>query len=288
MARFDWYEATVRTEPHALRDALLQHLPGEPSIEHLDRVPHGYGGGWLLQAEGETVARVWAGGTHAFPHVVFSGDDAHAGAEFLRTRYPGQHMPSRIDACEDFAEPGSYDVLQTLALGLAAERKLKIDTRGDHLLTKEGRTLMVGSTKSHAMLRLYDKAAELRAKFARDPVKLEAVPSTLARLELQIRPKGNDARERAAVVSPIEAFGAANWSRELMKRVSGLEIEPCPMGKVWRQSDDDRALAGLLAQYGARLRRMRDDLGSWDMVGRQLGYELEQRDAAKKRARGAS
>lgn len=283
MARFDWYEATVKAEPGELLDALLADFPEELRHEPLQRAPHGYGGGWRLLADGELAGQIWAGGQQAHPHVVFSGQDAHAGSEFLRTHFADSHFPSRIDPCEDFGEPEAYDQLQAIALQVAIDRKLKVDTRGDHLVTKQGRTLYLGSPKSFCRLRLYDKAAEMRARLARDPVKLLEVPEQLARLELQIRPDGFEARQIAARVDPISAFGCAQWTRELMRRVSGLDLEPVNLRKAWRQSDDDRAYAAMLAQYGGLLRRIVGDLGSWDCLGLQIGSDLAERAAAERK-----
>lgn len=284
MARFDWYEATVEAEPGEVRDCLAGQWRTPVEFEALRRAPHGYGGGWRVMAEGAPCAQVWLGGTHVWPHVVFSGEDAHPGSELLRTHYASRHRPTRLDACEDYGEPGAYDALQARCLDVARERRIKVDTRGDHLITLEGRTLYVGSTKSHARVRLYDKAAELRHQFQADPVKLAEVPEQLARLEIQVRPQTQAAKVLAATVDPIALFGSANWSRELMRRVCGLELEPCNMGKAWRQADDDRAYASMLAQYGGLLERIGVAQG-WDCLGLQIRDDLAARAAAKRRTR---
>jgi hypothetical protein len=150
------------------------------------------------------------------------------------------------------------------------------------LVTLQGRTLYLGATSSHTRLRLYDKAAELRGKFAADPVRLASIPSDLARLECQVRPQSAEAKAGAAVASPIELMGSAAWMRELMRQVAGLELEPFQAGRGWRQSDDDRAYSALLAQYGGLLRRIRGDLGSWECLGLQLGSDLAAREVAKR------
>jgi hypothetical protein len=69
-------------------------------------------------------------------------------------------------------------------------------------------------------------------------------------------------------------MGSAAWSRELLKRVAQLDLPPFEAGKPWRQSDDDRAYAALLSQYGGLLDRLRADLGSWECLGLQLGHDL--------------
>jgi hypothetical protein len=219
---------------------------------------------------------------HANPHVVFTGEGSPDGADLLRGQFPA-HRVSRVDVCIDYAEEGAYDRLQGLALGVASERHLKVDTRGDHLLTMQGRTLMLGASTSHTRLRLYDKAAELRAQYAKNLPKLLTVPDHLARVEAQIRPKTPESKQAAAVADPVSLMGSAAWMRVLMLQVAGLDLEPFQAGRVWRQSDDDRAYTALLAQYGGLLRRVCGDLGSWECVGAQIGFDLAEREAAKNR-----
>ena len=275
MARFDWYQATVCAPRDDLVEALAEAFPGR--FEWLSRAPHGYDAGMRLLDDGGQVCQVWWGQRFAHPHVVFSGEGAPLGADLLRGQFP-DHRVTRVDTCTDYAEPGSYDRLQDLALGVARDRSIKVGTAGDHLLTKEGRTLYLGGTQAHTRLRLYDKAAELRQQYALDPVKLATVPAELARLEVQVRPATPEAKAAAARADPVALMGSSAWMRELMRQVSGLDLEPFQAGRVWRQSDDDRAYAALLAQYGGLLRRVCSDLGSWACVGNQIGHDLAERE----------
>lgn len=286
MARFDWYQATVQRDLADVRDVLATLGDAPVQFEPLQRAPHGYAGGFRVLVDGATAGQIWAGGTHAHPHVVFSGEDAHTGAQLLREHFPGEHFPSRLDACEDYPEPGAYDVLQAQCLGVAKDRRIKIDTRGDHLVSMQGRTLYLGSTKSVTRVRLYDKAAELRAKLQRDPVRLLQVPEHLARLEVQVRPQTHQARAIAATADPVQMFGSAAWTLELMRQVAGLALEPCNMGKAWRASDDDRAYAAMLAQYGGLLGRL-GAMQGWDCLGLQIRDDLAEREQAKLKRHGA-
>lgn len=284
MARFDWYQATVQGDVRPLMGALQGATPIGGTWEPMQRAPHGYGNGQrLLDGQGQ-VCMVWWGGTHERPHVVSSGETSPAVAEVLRTEYAGAHWCTRVDVCQDYAEPGAYERLQELALAVAADKGIKVGTAGDHLLTKQGRTVYLGASSSHTRLRLYEKADELRQQYRNDLAKLATVPEHLARLECQVRPQTKEAKALAAAVEPMAIMGSAAWMRELMRRVAGLELEPFEAGKPWRQADDDRAYAALLAQYGGLLERVRVDLGSWDMVGRQIGHDLAER-AERRRLR---
>jgi len=193
------------------------------------------------------------------------------------------HLVTRADVREDFADEGAFDRILPQMLEVAKAHRVKVDTRGDHLLTLQGRTVYLGAPSSACRQRLYDKAAELRAKFAADPVKLAQVPEHLVRLEAQVRPQTADARRSFAKIEPMEVMGSSPWLREVWKRVAGLDLDPVQVGKRWRQADDERSYAYMLAQYGGLIKRMQADLGSWECFGLQLGHDLAEREKAKRR-----
>lgn len=283
MARFDWYQATVRAAPETLR-ACLSGLADRGAWEPMTKAPHGYGSAARLVDSEGPVCMMWWGGSHEHPHAVISGERAQAGAELLRGELP-DHSVSRADACIDYGEPGAYDRLQGLALDVARARRIKVGTAGDHLLTLQGRTMYMGGTTAHTRLRIYDKAAELRQQFAGNPVKLAQLPAELARLECQVRPQNMEAKRLAAKADPVSLMGSAAWMRELMRLVAGLELEPLAMGNVWRQSDHQRSYAWMLSQYGGVFQEMFRDCGSWDLVGRQIGHDLAEKAEAERRRR---
>lgn len=282
MAAFDWYQATIRQPV----DDVLEALGGAServTLAH-GKGHHGYAHSTVLEGSEGFRATVWHGGSHEYPHAVVTGESAQAGAELIRAAFP-EHFVSRADAREDFGEAGAFDRILPQLVDVARQHRLKVDTRGDHLLTREGRTVYLGAPSSAVRQRLYDKAAELRAKFAADPVRLAEVPEHLARLEAQVRPQTVEARRAFATIEPLAVMGSSEWLREVWRRVAGLDLEPVQVGKPWRQADDERAYGYLLAQYGGLLQRVRDDLGSWDMVGRQIGHDLDERARAKRRRR---
>jgi hypothetical protein len=271
--RFDWYQGTVKAPVGDVMQALTESCDGIPRWDHTGKGHHGYERSSKLYDMDGLYATVWEGGMHSHPHVVASGAVAHHVAESLRTHFNERHTVSRCDACVDYADPGAYDLLQEVALGVAKDKGIKVGTAGDHLLSLKGRTLYLGASTSHTRLRLYDKAAELREKL-KGSAALE-IPEHLARLELQVRPKTPEAKAAAAQASPLELMGSASWMRELLRRAEGLEIQPFAAGREWRQADDDRSYAALLAQYGGLLSRIKADLGGWDVLGMQIGHDLE-------------
>lgn len=282
MAGFDWYQGTVRSPVDDVLEA-CQNLAERIDFEH-GRGMHGYATSTALRSPDGIVGHLWHGGSHPYPHVVFTGEAAQPGAELIRARFP-EHSVSRLDVREDFADCGGFDRMQPVLLDAAKSHRIRVGTAGDHLLTMEGRTLYLGAPKSPCRLRMYDKAAELRAKFAADPVRLLAVPDHMTRVEAQVRPETKEARAAFASIEPLAVFGCSAWLRQVWSGLVGLDLEPVQVTKPYRQSDDERALAYLLAQYGAVLQRLEVDLGSWSAVGSQLGYLLSERQAAARKVR---
>jgi hypothetical protein len=197
----------------------------------------------------------------------------------IRVRFP-EHQVSRCDAREDFDGEGVFDRMQPLLLDAAKAHRIQVGCAGDHLLTKEGRTLYLGAPSSPCRMRMYDKAAELRAKFAADPVRLATVPEHRTRVELQVRPQTREAKQRFATIEPEAVLGSSAWSRKVWKDVAGLELEPVRVTVPYRQSDHERAYAYALAQYGGVFRTMFEDLGNWECVGQQIGHDLAEREKA--------
>jgi Replication initiation factor len=279
VAGFDWYQATVRG---SVDDVLAGCLTlGEGAFLSHSRGVHGFATTTTIKGDDGTLGAVWHGGTHALPHVVFTGEGAQAGAELIRASFPDHHV-TRLDSREDFGGEGVFDRLQPVLMGVAEARRIKVGTAGDHLLTMEGRTVYLGSTKSPVRLRMYDKAAELRAKFAASPDKLATIPAHLTRLEAQVRPETREAKAQAATLDPLAVFGCSAWLRDVWRGVVGLEVDPVQVTKPYRQSDHERAKAYMLAQYGGVLRAMFEDSGSWECVGLQLGHDLAERNAGKR------
>jgi hypothetical protein len=279
MASFDWYQATVPTPVNDLIEALLD-LDDHVGLSHT-KGHHGYAHTTVLTGSSGRIGHVWHGGSHQRPHVVISGEDAQAGAELIRARF-ADHYVTRADAREDFSDEGAFDRLTPHLLDVADRFRVKVDTRGDHLLTKDGRTVYLGSPKSATRFRMYDKAAEMRAKFAADPVRLAAVPQTLTRLEVQVRPQNREAKRDFATIEPLQVMGSSRWLADLWRLVAGLELQPLQVGKGYRQSDDDRAWAYLLAQYGGLLARKQAELGDWACVGLQIGTDLAERSKVRR------
>lgn len=278
MAEFDWYQCTV---PAGVDDVMAACLElGQGTQLRHTKGRQGYGTTTRLEDAEGLVAQVLHGGSHPHPHVIFTGGSAMSGSQAIRAAFP-EHLVSRCDSRVDFGEPDAFDRMLPALLSSADRHRVKVDTRGDHLLRKVGRSVYLGAASSAVQMRQYDKAAELRSKFAADPVKLATVPDHLTRVELQVRPQTHDMRRQFASIDPLSVLGSSAWSREVWAAIAGMELQPLNVGKVWRQADDERSYACMMFQYGPLLRRKQIELGSWDCVGLQLGHDLAERDKAR-------
>jgi len=283
MPAFDWYQATVRADLDDVIDAMMG-MADRTELRHAKGL-QGYATRSSVIEADQVLGQVWHGGTHAYPHVLFSSDAAQPGAAMIRATFP-EHQVTRLDVREDFGGEDAFDRMLPSLLSAAQRHRVRVDTRGDHLLRKEARTVYLGAKSSAVQCRQYDKAAELRAKFAHDPVRLLEVPSHLTRLEVQVRPQGALAKQVCARLEAVELMGASEWMRDIWRDISGQDLSPVQVTKPWRASDDDRAYAYLLSSFGPLLRRRMEDHGSWAALGCQLGDDLAAHDQAQRKLKG--
>jgi len=261
--RFDWYAATIDAHPMTVVGTLRREFGAEVRPTH---GLHGYTHGFDLVGPHGTMAKVLAGGANGNPHAWASGEDTDRFVQLVRAEWPLEHTVSRMDAAEDFQGPGSWDRLNAECLEVADRLRLRVSQAGDYHRLEDGRTLYVGSRKAAVFVRLYEKGKQLRAKVTQGA---ELIPADWCRLEAQVRPQ-KDARKAAAFATPEQAWGFAGWTHDLAARCMALDVPRVQMN-VWRESDDDRAFAFMVRQYGHMLERLRRDLGSWDCVGLQIG-----------------
>lgn len=276
--KFDWYQATIRqdsfaNDPDSLIGLLHDGLGGV-QVEG-DRGLHGYSDQAVIRRhDGDVIARVLYGGSNRWPNCWSSGDRAPAMARLLRSEIPGHHV-TRADVAYDVIVPGGFELLQGECLAVADARGLSVSQAGDWHRLEAGRTLYCGSRQSEVFTRLYEKGLEQIGK-APSPEHAAAVPRDWQRLELVIKPRKAPRRAAAAVLEPVDMFGYAIWSRELAARLWALDI-PAVDASSWSASDEDRALAWLVRQYGSTLAARADRLGGWELLGLQLGRMVEQR-----------
>lgn len=267
--RFDWYQPTISENPIVLVETLKASLAADGEIIE-GRGRQNYRQSFrILDARGERVAEVLAGGSNGDPNVTASGIVTPRFVEVVREFWP-EHRVTRFDAAEDMAQEGALDTLEAVCRGLAKD----LGIRGRAVVPDdplEGRTYYLGAPSSDTRVRLYDKTAETRGKLP--PERHDEVPDHWARLEVQVRPR-KEWKRYAAQATPEQAWGFAGWTHELAKRALSLQIQRITM-QAGRETDDERAFRFMVMQYGPLLQRMLRDLGSWDCVGLTIGEAIK-------------
>lgn len=283
--RFDWYQATVDAPVHSTIEALAK-LGHEVRSNDGPARAYRYRQGWeVLHRERGLVARVFAGGNGYRPHVLASSDATDAFVDLVRNEWPDLHLVTRMDAAEDFIEPGAYRRLRRVSRKVAKGHRMTFQRYVDELHPDAGETQYIGSKKSQYMGRLYQKGFEQVAKL-RDLHKGYQIdagalilntltgelvnPADWARMELQARPKGEEARRLAAVATPEQAWTFTDWSQELAREAMALDLERFYI-RTRKVSKDEEAMRWMCMQYGGMLARCQADLGDWACVGKQIG-----------------
>ena len=263
MPRFDWYQATIEDYPRVIADGLMT-LPGAHDLKHGRGRLNYRESAVVVGSDGNPLATLLHGGLNGAPNAFASGENAPAFAETIRRTWPGAHRVTRLDSAEDVRM--SFQAAHAACQSIAAELRIKGDTRLPDD-PEDGATYYMGAPSSRARIRCYEKGKQLRAQGVPD-----ADPDVL-RFELQLRPNDAQAKLQAASIGPSEAWGAT----ALARRVAGVFDHSTERVTLRHRlaSTYDRTHAAMLAQYGGHLFEMLSRHGSWDLVGEQLGLDLQ-------------
>lgn len=249
--RWDCYKATIPALPHeivqGIREALttgtvtaMEEGPGFHSYRRSD-IGRDY--------FGSEVFRVMSGGKNPLPHVVVQGAYSPRVAEAIRERWP-THRVSRLDSAYDASSPGLFDDLVGQFQRFANRRELAWDNRGDWRPDDlrdplKGRTFYVGSRTSLALLRVYEKGKQLLpdTRPNDEPPDLDWV-----RIELEVKPQDGRQKDRLCTITPQQAWGVSNWTREALHLLTGAAPERIIMWQP-RETDAYRAVRHMARQY---------------------------------------
>jgi hypothetical protein len=261
MIRWDWYQSTVMVQDpqdSGLVDVLLKAWPLSDYAP--GRNLNGYTNGAVIKRGDRILCHLCWGG-QAGVNCKTTSDESPFLAQALRD-FGKPHLPTRVDACEDWQEEGLFDSLSAALIEFAQLKSLAINQQGDWI-RGESRTLYVGSKDSPVRLVIYEKGYEQGG----------AAPKDWVRLEVRIRPKRD---HRAAVSSwtADEAF-CASWVPAALVCLGWDHLKKRSVGTVWKRSDSERARHALLKQYGAILAQWAQEEGSWQHLGVAIGKAVE-------------
>jgi len=262
VAKFDWYQTTVKTSNPQESGLVAAILSAYPLTDYAPCSPqNGYRYGGKFVRGSSIVCRLSWGGQPGV-NVMATSDNSPALSEALR-QLRIAHSPTRIDTAIDWEEEGLFESLTGGLVAFAQERRLAIMQVGDWINGK-GRTLYIGSKDSVVRLVLYEKGFEQGCTHRPHWVRLEA----------RIRPKG-DARAQAMTFDPMDVF-ACGWLSDALNAINfEHDLSRRSIGTLWRQSDTERARAALLKQYGAIMSAWSEDVGGWAELGQAIGEALQ-------------
>lgn len=241
--KFDWYAASIEAKPKAVLLGLFDSLE---CTDHEELKPrNGYENARALIRDGARVASVQWGGNGGLPFAWASGDDSPRFADSVRACW--RHRVSRVDVCEDFTDKTAWNALSAHLLNVADGHRVNVDHAGDHHRGERGRTLMVGSRKSVAMVRLYEKGKQLGT----DP--------DWVRAEIEVKPQQKEAKLFLSTATPQQFWGVSRWARDYYAFMMLSEIEAIQAGTIFRESDYERRVKWLFKQYGKTLAEMLED-----------------------------
>lgn len=266
---FDAYCATVHAQPESLLDdltVLLESAGFDPVAGEGMKARFYAVNRQLLDPKGFQLLALKSGGSNPHPHIECYGPPAPTVAAYLRERY--SHQPTRIDHAIDMAGDGLFDTLHAHAVALCKQHGLKGAPAGDWVSADGGRTFYVGSRSSQVYVRIYEKGI----KYARDlgePITAEL--RGWVRVELEFKPQTKIAKGLASKIEGPQMWGATGWTDQLAKEVLGMESQPINI-RERRESNQERALRFMGAQYSAHLQKLFEQHGNdFCEFGRAVG-----------------
>lgn len=268
-SEFDWYEATLPVGERSVL-AVLERA----NARELKQITPKLGYEVAYRGLDESGERVWDllyGGNSGKPHVIASGSHAQRVAEILREDLPDHHV-TRVDVAIDRAEPGLFDRLLPEFLDISKRSGMKAPCAGEWHSPETARTIYMGAPSSRVRVRMYEKEAEVRAKYSITIPDLE-IPAGWVRFEAQLRPTSPTARVVLAKATPELLWGASPAMRALIAQINGMEPPRLSLNPKKVPSTAVSAIRHMVKQYGKAMRRFevsegRD--GLLDFISREL------------------
>ncbi len=247
--RFDYYTASIDTKP----SVVLGYLESQMDLADVQPTTprNGYERAYKLVRGDQVLAVVMYGGNSVGTNVWASatGENAPHFSKVIRDEFPAHNL-LRADVAADYCEEGAWESLFNHAIQTADRHRLKVQHVGDYHRAQDGRTVYVGSRKSAAFQRTYEKGKQTGG----DP--------NHVRVELEIKPQNQRAKQVYAYASPEDMVMVTRWTQDYYGILAGLNgLRPAPAGTIRTKSDADRAFEFMGKQYGNFLRAKLQEFG---------------------------
>lgn len=297
--RFDWYEATILDDPARVFEQLRKLGHEVKPCDGLARGRHYRQGFQVLHNQAGTVATVLLGGNprkdgqpHAFAWA--TSDNTDQFVDLVRDQWSGRHLVARLDSAEDIVQEGgcTRQVFRVMR-AVGKRHRLQATRQADVIDKTAGVTQYLGAPGSDVRARGYEKGYEVvgkidacmrLGKIPKDDLWLtntstgEMVrPADWFRLELQVRPREQEARERFSDIEPAEVWGCTRWARELAEEVLALELEAVVMRTKKRTSREEK-LAWMCRAYGKAIMDLHQEKGTFEAMNHILDIIKRQAD----------
>lgn len=272
--RFDAYAGTIRERSLVEVAEGIQSTLGARILN--GNAMRRYGQVLNIDLQGRQAA--WVGYDKANESVYFEGkgETSPALVECIRAKFP-EHQTARADVCEDYDEPGAFELLVDTVRQHKGDRvKGAFVNLPDD--PSDGRTWCAGVRGGVAFMRVYEagKMAERRALGR----------PNWARAELEARPHYARDKIAAATMSPIEFWGYAAWSQRVGQALAKVPIprfEP-----ALRDGSFDKTTEYLAKTFRRHWMEMLSDFGDWECIGREMQEIWAADDALKRLQQGRS
>lgn len=292
---FDWYQASVQASQASSRDVLLwarglgDEARPSPGLARMYR----YGEAWHVFRQGVgPVCAVLGMAEHGGSHVIATGEHAAPFVGVFRREFP-EHQVTRADVACDFFGGADYDRDRGRLRVIAEAHGVSFPQIADDLDKGAGRTQYLGSPRSCARVRFYEKGLEMQGAMRRQiaggvPVVFVTEdgeilePGEWLRLECQVRPEKGEARQELAVAEAREFWGCSPVLRSVYQEFFGSDVEARSIQVKRGKSEAEKALVCLCLQYGRHLGWLRDQAGSDEAFGKLIREQVEAIALAKR------
>ena len=205
----------------------------------------------------------------------FKGASTPTTAGAVRKHWPGKHTVSRADACEDLEHPDAFDTVTRMFDQVKDKRvqSLMIAPReGDR-----GRTIYWGSTQSRVYVRLYE-AGKMKDR-------LHYGRPNWVRPEGQFRPGKAVEKVLASTLSPLEFWGLSAWTKRAAEMLCNVDVPR--FAPPAQPVEFDKTTLYLARAFRRHFAELKEDLGDWECIGREIEAVWAADDAAAAAAREA-
>lgn len=268
---FDWYGATIDTDPDHLVARLAEATNATPEL--CSRVGR-WTGLWKLHRGDDIPCTVAY--TEDRPQEPFFEAKSHSPelVPLIREWHP-QHRVARVDARIDFKDELWWDVLEPEMLAYAKSKDVIVEPIGPHHQPHlGGRTWNLGKSDGwQRCTTLYEKGCELRLP-TRGPI----------RLEVKARPPSK-LKAHYATLTVQEVLLDNAFVRHLVQRI-GLDLGSAQLAQVEKnRSDLDRLMDVFARQYLATFKQLAERYDSMqefrDELQRRADLDAEIRDYSR-------